>query len=87
MKNLGVLFQNYSQWNLLTDYMFSFNLRLNVKVILLIRDPRGVMQSRQHRNFCQPAPDCWEPSLVCADMISDYVAAGRIQQQYPDRLM
>uniref|UniRef100_A0A2A4JKF2 Sulfotransferase domain-containing protein n=1 Tax=Heliothis virescens TaxID=7102 RepID=A0A2A4JKF2_HELVI len=60
---------------------------LNVKVILLIRDPRGVMQSRQHRNFCQPAPDCWEPSLVCADMISDYVAAGRIQQQYPDSLL
>ncbi|XP_013144681.1 PREDICTED: carbohydrate sulfotransferase 4-like [Papilio polytes] len=60
---------------------------LNVKVILLIRDPRGVMQSRQHRNFCQPAPDCWQPELLCADMISDYVAAGRLLNQYPDRLM
>ncbi|CAG5042121.1 unnamed protein product [Parnassius apollo] len=60
---------------------------LNVKVILLIRDPRGVMQSRQHRNFCQPAPDCWKPELLCADMISDYVAAGRLLQQYPDRLI
>ncbi|KAJ8734161.1 hypothetical protein PYW07_014712 [Mythimna separata] len=60
---------------------------LNVKVLLLVRDPRGVMQSRQHSTFCQPAPDCREPSHLCADMISDYVAAGRIQQQYPDRLM
>lgn len=60
---------------------------LNVRVVLLIRDPRGVMQSRQHRNFCQPAPDCWRPELLCADMISDYVAAGRLLQEYPDKLM
>ncbi|KAM3966569.1 carbohydrate sulfotransferase 4 [Aphomia sociella] len=60
---------------------------LNVKVILLIRDPRGVMQSRQHRDFCQPAPDCWRPELLCADMISDYVAAGRLLPKYSDRLM
>ncbi|CAH0600657.1 unnamed protein product [Chrysodeixis includens] len=60
---------------------------LNLKVLLLIRDPRGVMESRHHRSWCQPAPDCWDPSLVCADMISDYVAAGRLLQQYPDRLM
>ncbi|XP_023951130.1 carbohydrate sulfotransferase 4 [Bicyclus anynana] len=60
---------------------------LNLKVILLIRDPRGVMQSRQHRNFCQPAPDCWKPELLCADMISDYVAAARLKQEYPHRFM
>ncbi|XP_050665404.1 carbohydrate sulfotransferase 3-like [Leptidea sinapis] len=60
---------------------------LNIKVMLLVRDPRGVMQSRQHRNFCQPAPDCWEPELLCADMVSDYVAAGRLLQKYPDRLI
>ncbi|CAH0722401.1 unnamed protein product, partial [Brenthis ino] len=60
---------------------------LNLKVILLIRDPRGVLQSRQHRDFCQPAPDCWKPELLCADMISDYVAAGRLLQQYPNRFI
>lgn len=56
-------------------------------MVFLIRDPRGVMQSRQHRNFCQPAPDCWKPELLCADMISDYVAAGRLLQEYPNKLM
>ncbi|XP_022828146.1 carbohydrate sulfotransferase 4-like [Spodoptera litura] len=60
---------------------------LNVKVILLIRDPRAVMQSRQHRTFCPTSADCWDPPLLCADMISDYVAAAHIQKQYPDRLM
>lgn len=60
---------------------------LNLKVILLIRDPRGVLQSRQHRNFCQPSPDCWKPELLCADMISDYVAAGRLIQQFPDKFL
>ncbi|KOB66441.1 Carbohydrate sulfotransferase 5, partial [Operophtera brumata] len=45
---------------------------LNAKVVLLIRDPRGTMQSRQHCSFCPPAADCWKPELLCADMISDY---------------
>nr|XP_021187480.2 carbohydrate sulfotransferase 4 [Helicoverpa armigera] len=60
---------------------------LNVKVILLTRDPRGLMQSRRQRHFCELSSDCWEPSLVCADMISDYVAAKSILQKYPDRLL
>lgn len=60
---------------------------LNVKVILLMRDPRGLMQSRRHRRFCELSSDCWEPSLVCADMVSDYIAARNIMQRYPDRLL
>ncbi|CAH1634967.1 unnamed protein product [Spodoptera littoralis] len=60
---------------------------LNVKVILLMRDPRGLMQSRRHRRFCELSSDCWEPSLVCADMLSDYVAARSIMQRYPGRLL
>ncbi|KAJ8724719.1 hypothetical protein PYW07_015677 [Mythimna separata] len=60
---------------------------LNVKVILLVRDPRGLMQSRRHRHFCELSPDCWEPPLVCADLLSDYLAARHIMQKYPDRLM
>ncbi|CAH0668649.1 unnamed protein product [Spodoptera exigua] len=60
---------------------------LNVRVILLMRDPRGLMQSRRHRRFCELSSDCWEPSLVCADMISDYVAARNIMQRYPGRLL
>ncbi|XP_026484779.2 carbohydrate sulfotransferase 4-like [Vanessa tameamea] len=59
----------------------------NLKIILLIRDPRGVMQSRLHHEFCKAAPDCWKPERLCADMISDYVAAGPLLQKYPDKFM
>ncbi|KAL4706820.1 hypothetical protein ACJJTC_010054 [Scirpophaga incertulas] len=59
---------------------------LNLKVVVLVRDPRGVLQSRQHRAFCQPSADCWSPEFVCADMISDYVAASRLMAKYPNRL-
>ncbi|XP_028035852.1 carbohydrate sulfotransferase 4-like isoform X1 [Bombyx mandarina] len=60
---------------------------LNAKVVFLIRDPRGVLQSRLHRDFCHPSPDCSNPELLCADMISDYVAASRLLKLYPDKLM
>ncbi|XP_047989985.1 carbohydrate sulfotransferase 4-like [Leguminivora glycinivorella] len=63
---------------------------LNVKVVLLVRDPRAVMQSRQGTGveFCKnTSPDCSQPELLCADMISDYIAAKKLQQQYPNRLM
>ncbi|GBP85705.1 hypothetical protein EVAR_58748_1 [Eumeta japonica] len=60
---------------------------LNLKVVFLVRDPRGVMQSRQHRNFCQPAPDCWQPQLLCADMVNDYTATIRLQKSYPGQLI
>ncbi|KAH9632145.1 hypothetical protein HF086_006579 [Spodoptera exigua] len=70
----------------LVDEILNDN-ELNVRVILLMRDPRGLMQSRRHRRFCELSSDCWEPSLVCADMISDYVAARNIMQRYPGRLL
>lgn len=59
--------------------------RLNVRILLLVRDPRGTLQSRKHRDWCPGIPDCDEPSLLCADMVSDYSAATRLQMLYPDR--
>ncbi|GJQ72959.1 hypothetical protein Trydic_g1600 [Trypoxylus dichotomus] len=58
---------------------------LNVKVLLLIRDPRGTLQSRKHRDWCPGAPDCDQPQRLCADMVSDYMAARDLQNKYPDR--
>ncbi|EEZ97506.1 carbohydrate sulfotransferase 5 [Tribolium castaneum] len=59
--------------------------KLNVKVLLLVRDPRGTLQSRKHRNWCPGAPDCDKPNLVCADMVADYSAAIQLKKLYPDR--
>lgn len=58
---------------------------LNVRVILLIRDPRGSLQSRKHRVWCPGRPDCDHPPTVCNDMQADYEAAVELTKQYPNK--
>ncbi|KAF3420458.1 hypothetical protein E2986_07656 [Frieseomelitta varia] len=56
---------------------------LGIRLVLLIRDPRGILQSRKHREWCPTKPDCSDPALVCADMVSDFSAAVRLIKKYP----
>lgn len=56
---------------------------LGVRLVLLIRDPRGILQSRKHREWCPAKPDCSDPVLVCADMVSDFNAAVELSKKYP----
>lgn len=65
-------------------YINVFISSLNVRVLLLVRDPRGILQSRKHRGWCPGNPDCDEPALVCSDMVADYEAAKRLRKLYPD---
>ncbi|KAK5649750.1 hypothetical protein RI129_000779 [Pyrocoelia pectoralis] len=58
---------------------------LNVRILLLVRDPRGTLQSRKHRNWCPGVPDCDQPNILCEDMVSDYEAAIRLKSEYPLR--
>uniref|UniRef100_A0A1B6DXR3 Sulfotransferase domain-containing protein n=1 Tax=Clastoptera arizonana TaxID=38151 RepID=A0A1B6DXR3_9HEMI len=57
---------------------------LNIRVIYLVRDPRGTMQSRRHRDWCPGQPDCWDPSRLCTDLTSDYSAALRFAEKFPN---
>jgi hypothetical protein len=56
---------------------------LNVRIVLLIRDPRGFLQSRKHRVWCPGNPDCDNPTLACKDMVSDYKAAIVLAKKFP----
>ncbi|KAM7353376.1 carbohydrate sulfotransferase 4 [Cochliomyia hominivorax] len=58
---------------------------LNVHIILLVRDPRGTMQSRRHRTWCGGNPDCEDPQLLCEDLIADYKTAEVLLKKYPTR--
>ncbi|KAG8234041.1 hypothetical protein J437_LFUL014128 [Ladona fulva] len=60
---------------------------LNVRMILLVRDPRGTMQSRRHREWCPPSPDCSDPKRLCKDLVDDYWAAVELRKLYPDRFL
>ncbi|XP_046746148.1 carbohydrate sulfotransferase 3-like isoform X2 [Diprion similis] len=59
--------------------------KLAVRMVLLVRDPRGILQSRKHRNWCPPSPDCSDPALTCADLVSDYKVAVELLKKYPTR--
>ncbi|XP_055379314.1 carbohydrate sulfotransferase 1-like [Condylostylus longicornis] len=58
---------------------------LNVRVLVLVRDPRGTMQSRKHRLWCPGNPDCDRASNLCMDLVSDYSAAEHLLKKYPSR--
>jgi len=58
---------------------------LNVKVLLLIRDPRGTMQSRKHRVWCPNNPDCEDPAKLCDDLTHDYHAFKTLSADFPGR--
>ncbi|XP_073981438.1 carbohydrate sulfotransferase 1-like [Rhodnius prolixus] len=58
--------------------------KLGIRVLLVVRDPRGTMQSRKHRDWCPGQSDCWDPTLLCADLTSDYSAAIRLHKKYPN---
>lgn len=68
----------------LTQYLVS-DPSLNVKVLYLVRDPRGTLESRKHRAWCHGAPDCEDPSHLCQDLVSDYHAYKRLSRMHPGR--
>lgn len=59
---------------------------MNVRVIYLVRDPRGTMQFRLQVLKCKD-PQCVSPSLLCSDLKDDYATAERFRNEYPDRFM
>lgn len=54
-------------------------------MVLLIRDPRGTLQSRKHRDWCPGHPDCDHAATLCRDMVSDYESARVLSKKYPKR--
>ncbi|XP_068229912.1 carbohydrate sulfotransferase 4-like isoform X2 [Palaemon carinicauda] len=56
---------------------------LGVQVLLLVRDPRGTMQSRHHRDWCPGNPDCYDPAKLCNDLVSDYNTAIDFRRKFP----
>jgi len=67
------------------QYCISYIGSLGVRVVLLVRDPRGTLQSRKHREWCPGNPDCFEPIRLCTDLVADFSAAVRLTMKYPHR--
>lgn len=61
---------------------------LNLKVIHLVRDPRGTMNSRQHKDiavWCGKYKACSSPDAFCSLVREDLKHACQLQNRYPDK--
>ena len=59
---------------------------LSLKVIVLVRDPRGVMRSRNSMSWCE-SPVCNDVSKVCRDLNNDVNQAYKLAKQFPGRVL
>jgi len=56
-----------------------------LKIVVLVRDPRGVMNSRSSMDWCK-LRTCSDPLTVCKDLQSDVLAAFELKKKYPDHI-
>lgn len=60
---------------------------LNLKLILLIRDPRGIINSRSKQNWCVQSKSCMNIKTLCMRMEADYYEAKRLQKIVSKRIL
>ncbi|XP_037529181.1 carbohydrate sulfotransferase 5-like [Rhipicephalus sanguineus] len=53
----------------------------NLSVVHLVRDPRAIWLSRQHRNFCILVPDCSSAAVLCDEIERDMEAFDRVRYE------
>ncbi|XP_015915886.1 carbohydrate sulfotransferase 1-like isoform X2 [Parasteatoda tepidariorum] len=61
---------------------------LNLKIVHLVRDPRGTMNSRQHKDiaaWCGKYKACASPQTFCELVNDDLKHACELQKRFPDR--
>ena len=72
----------------LVEECFNHNLytipRENIHIILLIRDPRGIINSRMSFGACNKRPDCLNASKLCNDMRDDYLIYKKLKKKFPN---
>ena len=59
---------------------------ISVKVIILVRDPRAIMLSRDTMEWCNKA-SCADVKLMCQDLYADTIHALELGKKYPDRII
>ena len=58
-----------------------------LKVIYIARDPRGLYNSRLHRDWCVDEERCISPQKICQDLESDYWTAKELLQSQKSNFM
>ncbi len=58
----------------------------NLRVVVLVRDPRGVMSSRAAMDWCG-RDACADPATACRHLSADIEAAHDLSSRYPGRVI
>ena len=61
----------------------------HLKVVVLVRDPRAVFNSRWEESVSAWCSDrhCSDPALSCQDLEDDIIQAGKLRAQYPGQVL
>ncbi|XP_042206391.1 putative mediator of RNA polymerase II transcription subunit 26 isoform X2 [Homarus americanus] len=59
---------------------------LDVRVIHLVRDPRGCLHSRRKLSWCH-SQACSDPETVCKDLLTDLKLSETVKANFPDRYL
>lgn len=55
-----------------------------LKIVHLVRDPRGILASRRAISFCTNSTLCSNPGALCQEMAGDLEAFRRIEKDFPE---
>ncbi|KAL1473430.1 hypothetical protein MTO96_038680 [Rhipicephalus appendiculatus] len=59
-------------------------LRKNLKVVYLVRDPRGIISSRSVMSWCRKSATCKDASSLCREMNEDLDAFEELRELLPE---
>ena len=67
------------------SYIQDLIMAKHIKIVMLVRDPRGVMKSRENIEWCK-YPACSDVSNLCQDLNNDMQTAFKIAQSLPKQI-
>ena len=59
---------------------------ISLKVIFLVRDPRGIKKSRDAMDWCHESA-CSNVETMCNDLYDDYQNAVVLAKKFPNRII
>ena len=69
-----------------SNHLHHINTHSSVKIVLLVRDPRGIYSSRKNLSWCSNSPFCSNVTILCEEMLNDYYEYSRLKALHPNSI-
>ncbi|KAL1466457.1 hypothetical protein MTO96_026718 [Rhipicephalus appendiculatus] len=60
------------------------DLATSVKILHLVRDPRGILASRRLLDWCNESKSCVDPDTLCSELRADLNTTEELERAYPN---